>query len=94
VGAHNALRRRGFNVFLKIGSQMAVRLSALRADRPLPPEIFLVLISVTPAILWLKDLIQLKNPMTSSGIETATSRFVAQCHSPLRYRVYPSVYIP
>jgi hypothetical protein len=29
-----------------VGSQMAVRLSALRADQPLPPRRFLVLISL------------------------------------------------
>jgi hypothetical protein len=44
--AHKAVRRRGSNIFQIIGSQIAMRLSALRADRPLPPERFLVLISV------------------------------------------------
>jgi hypothetical protein len=43
--AHRVVRRRGSHIFLAIGSQMAVR-SALRAGRPLPPGIFLVLISV------------------------------------------------
>jgi hypothetical protein len=56
---------------------MAVRLSALDAGRPLPPGRFLVLISVRSwvdrrVIVRLKGLGQLKNPMTSSGIEPAT----------------------
>jgi hypothetical protein len=58
---------------------MAVRLSALRADRPLPPGIFLVLISVRGcvyprAILRLEGLNQLKSLIPSSGIETSTFR--------------------
>jgi hypothetical protein len=48
-----------------MGSQMTVRSSALRASRPLPPERFLVLISVrdwvdTRAIVWLEGLGKLK----------------------------------
>jgi hypothetical protein len=35
----------------------------------------------------LKGLSQLKNPMTSSGIEPATFWLVAQCHNQLLYRV-------
>jgi hypothetical protein len=60
---------------------MAVR-SVSRAGRPLPPGIFLVLIYVRglvdprPIVL-LEGLGQLKNPMTSSGIEPATFRLVA-----------------
>jgi hypothetical protein len=38
------LRRRGLHTLLTIGSQMAVRLSALGAGHPLLPERFLVLI--------------------------------------------------
>jgi hypothetical protein len=54
---------------------MAVRLSALRTGRSLPPGRFLVLISVRgwvdPMItVRLKGLGQLKNPMISSGIES------------------------
>jgi hypothetical protein len=57
---------------------MAVRLSALRACRLLAPERFLILISVRDwvdprNILLLEGLGQLKNPMTSSGIEPACS---------------------
>jgi hypothetical protein len=37
----------------------------------------------------LKGLSQLKNPMTSSGIEPATLRLVALCLNQLRYRVPP-----
>jgi hypothetical protein len=47
---------------------------------PLPPVWFLVLISVggwVRAIVRLKGLGQLKNPMSSSGIEPATFRLVA-----------------
>jgi hypothetical protein len=61
---------------------MAVRLSPLRAGRPLPPGGFLELISVRGwvdprAILGLEGLGQLKNPMTSSGIEPVTFRLVS-----------------
>jgi hypothetical protein len=56
---------------------MAVRLSTLRAGRPLSPGRFLVLISVRGwvnlrAIVLLEGLGKLKNPMTSSGIEPET----------------------
>jgi predicted RNA binding protein YcfA (HicA-like mRNA interferase family) len=44
--AHSVVRRRGSHIFYTIDSQMAVRLSALRPGRPLPPGGFLVLISV------------------------------------------------
>jgi hypothetical protein len=55
---------------------MSVR-SAFRAGRPLPPGSFLVLISVIGCvdprtIVRLEGLGQLKNPMTSLGIEFAT----------------------
>jgi hypothetical protein len=46
VEAHGAVRRRGSHIFNPIGSQMAVRLSALGTGRPLLPGRFLVLISV------------------------------------------------
>jgi hypothetical protein len=45
--AYNFVRRRGSHIFWTVGTQMVVRLSALRAGRPLPPGRFLVLIPVT-----------------------------------------------
>jgi hypothetical protein len=70
---------------------MAVGLSALRAGRPLPPGRFLVLISVRDwvdprAIVRLEGLGKLKK-YTSSELEHATFRLVAQCLNQLRYRV-------
>jgi hypothetical protein len=61
---------------------MAVRLSAICAGLPLAPGRILVLISVRGRvnprdIVRLEGLGQLKNPMTSSGLEPATSRLVA-----------------
>jgi hypothetical protein len=60
---------------------MAVKLSALRSGRPLPPGSFLVLTSVRgwvdhKAIVRLEGLGQLNNSVTSSGIEPATFRLV------------------
>jgi hypothetical protein len=46
VETHRVVRRWGSHIYRKIDSQMAVRLSALRAGRPLPPGRFVVLISV------------------------------------------------
>jgi hypothetical protein len=61
---------------------MAVRLSALRDDCPLPPVSFLVLISVRDWVdprvkMRLEGLGQLKNSVISSGIESVTFRFIA-----------------
>jgi hypothetical protein len=44
--AHRIVRRRGSYMFETVGSQMAGRLSALRAGRLDTPGVFLVLISV------------------------------------------------
>jgi hypothetical protein len=57
---------------------MAVRLSAIKAGRPLPPGRFLALISVRGCvdprvIMRLEELGELKkSPVISSGIEPAT----------------------
>jgi hypothetical protein len=61
---------------------MAVRLSALTAGCPSSPGRFLVIISVrsrvdAKAIVRLEELGQLKNPMSSSGIETGIFRLAA-----------------
>jgi hypothetical protein len=52
---------------------MAVKLSALHAGRPLPPRIFLILISVRGyfdprAIVWLEGLGKLKKKIHLIGI--------------------------
>jgi hypothetical protein len=92
MGAHRVVRR-GRSLFsMTIGSQIAVRLSALRADALYPAGRFLVLIclkrlSRTPGpIMRLKGVGKLKKS-TSSGREPGIFRLVAYCPNQLRYRV-------
>jgi hypothetical protein len=80
-----------------IGSQMAVRLLALRAGHLYPPGKFLVPIFVRSwvdprAIVQLEGLGKLGGrgeESTSSGLEPATFRLVALCLNQLRYCVPP-----
>jgi hypothetical protein len=76
--------------YLAVGSQVAVRLLVLCTGRPLPPGRFLVLISVRGrvdprAIVQLEGLGQLKNPMTSLGIEPMTPDFCISQPTTLLY---------
>jgi hypothetical protein len=92
VKFHRVARRRGSHIFLTVSSQMAVRLSNLRAGRPLHPGKFLVLISLRGwvkrrAIMWLEVLCSLKNVNHLMG---NWSRDVQACNlvpQQLRYRV-------
>jgi hypothetical protein len=85
--------------FLDNRHMKVVGLSALRTGRLYPQEIFLVLIYVRgwvdPRVtVWPKGLCQWEIPMTSSGIEPATLRFVQQCLNQLRHRLPPRTLVP
>jgi hypothetical protein len=75
---------------------MAVRLSALGAGRTLLPGWSQVLIFLRGwvdlrAIVRLEGLGQLRNPVSSSGMEPASFRLVAYCLNQLHYRVSPTI---
>jgi hypothetical protein len=77
---------------VRLGPQMAVKLSALRPGPPLTLGTFVVLISVRGWVdprerVRLVGLSKLKNPVTSTGIEPPIFLFVTQCLIQLRYRV-------
>jgi hypothetical protein len=64
------VRHQGSNISYTGTSRIAVRLSAVYAGCPLPPGRFLVLIWSAPGQL--QGLGQLRNPVTSLGIEPPT----------------------
>jgi hypothetical protein len=66
---------------------MAVRLLTLHAGCHLPPGRYLVLISVSSAIVQLEGLGQLKKSVTSLGIKPTTFQLVAYCLNQLCYRI-------
>jgi hypothetical protein len=78
---------------------MAMRLSALRAVRPLILQEDSWYSFLLEAIVWLDGSGQLENPMASSEFEPVTSRLVLQCLNQLYYCVHllyidvPSLFI-
>jgi hypothetical protein len=81
--AHRVPGGWGSQIFTQSAHEGA-RLSAIRLSAFTPQEIFLVLIYVRGwvdprAIVRPTGLCQWKNPLTPSGIEPATCRFVPQC---------------
>jgi hypothetical protein len=91
VEAHRVARRRGSHIFYTVASQIEVRLPASRAGRPLPPEIFLALISVRGwvdprAIVRLEGLGQFKKPNDLIVSRTRDLRACSIVPQP-RYRV-------
>lgn len=76
-------------IFLKISSEMAVKLPALRVKRTLPIRKFLALISVRGSVdTWtierLKGLGKLKNPVSTRWVEPATFGLVGKLQTPKR----------
>jgi hypothetical protein len=83
VQAHRVVRGRGSHIFWTIDSQMAVRLPALSAGRPLSPGRFLVLFSVwnrvdPRAIMRLEVLDQLKKK--SNYLNGTRTRYFTACN--------------
>jgi hypothetical protein len=89
VETHRVVRRRGCHIFWTIGSQMAVRFSALRTGRPLPPRRFLAFIIVRGwvdpwVILRLDGLRQLKKSNDLIGNRTCDLPASSVVSQPIR----------
>jgi hypothetical protein len=79
----------GFQIFQDSRNMKVVKMSALRTGclYPLPQKISLLLISVRGWVHMPGRIISMKNSNTSSGIEPATFRFIAQDLNQLRHQV-------